>query len=141
MRFLSHFSMAIALATAGTLAITALPQDAHAQKKKKQKKPKLSKEFSAQAGPIQTALESENPAAAKPMVEGLLAQPWTGYDKFVAGQFAVNLGGKLKDNGLQEDGLKAMLSTEFTTPEQRASFNFFVGNFAYGGGRLSLIHI
>lgn len=135
MRFLSHFSMGIALATAGALAVTAFPTEAQAQKKKKQKKPKLSKEFGAQAGPIQKAIEGEDPASAKPLVEALLAQQWTGYDQFVAGQFAVSLGGKLKDQSLQESGLKAMVASGFTPAEQLGQYTFFLGNFAYGAGR------
>ncbi len=130
MRFLSHLSLAVALATAGAVTVTALPQTAYAQKK-----PKFSKEFQKQAGPVQAAIEGEDPAAAKPMVEGLLAQGWTGYDQFVAGQFAVSLGGKLKDQGLQEMGLKAMLASGFTPAEQVGVYNFFVGNFAYEGQR------
>lgn len=137
MRFLSHFSMGIALATAGAIAVTAIPTEVQAQKKKKQKKPKLSKEFSAQAGPVQQALEGEDPAAAKPMVEALLAQQWTGYDQFVSGQFAVSLGGKLKDQSLQEMGLKAMVASGFTPQEQLGQYTFFLGNFAYGAGRYS----
>ncbi|MEO9469154.1 hypothetical protein [Parasphingorhabdus sp.] len=138
MRFLSHFSMGIALATAGALTVTAFPAEVQAQKKKKQKKqkpPKVSKEFSAQAGPVQKAIEGEDLASAKPMVESLVAQPWTGYDKFVAGQFAVNLGGKLKDTSLQELGLGAMVDSGFTPAEQLGQFNFYLGNFAYGAGR------
>ncbi len=135
MRFLSHFSMGVALATAGAIAVTAFPAEVQAQKKKKQKKPKLSKEFSAQAGPVQKMIEGEDPASAKPMVEALVAQPWTGYDQFVAGQFAVNLGGKLKDQSLQELGLNAMVNSGFTPAEQLAQYTFFLGNFAYGAGR------
>ncbi|GAB5489440.1 MAG: hypothetical protein Pars2KO_30100 [Parasphingorhabdus sp.] len=135
MRFLSHFSMGIALATAGALAVTAFPTEAQAQKKKKQKKPKLSKEFSAQAGPVQKALEGEDPASAKPLVQALIAQQWTGYDQFVSGQFAVSLGGKLKDQSLQEIGLKAMLDSGLTPAEQVGQYTFFLGNFAYGAGR------
>ncbi|MEP2989009.1 MAG: hypothetical protein ABJN65_03840 [Parasphingorhabdus sp.] len=135
MRFLSHFSMGIALATAGAVAVTALPTEAQAQKKKKQKKPKLSKEFAAQAGPIQKAIEGEDPASAKPMVEALVAQQWTGYDKFVSGQFAVSLGSKLKDQSLQELGLNAMVSSGHTPAEQLGQYTFFLGNFAYGAGR------
>lgn len=135
MRFLSHFSMGIALATAGALAVTAFPTEVQAQKKKKQKKPKVSKEFGAQAGPVQKAIEGEDLASAKPMVEALLAQQWTGYDQFVSGQFAVSLGGKLKDQSLQESGLKAMVASGFTPAEQLGQYTFFIGNFAYGAGR------
>ena len=70
MRFLSHFSMAVALATAGTLAVTALPQDAQAAKKKKEKESeiKISKEIQPQVAAIQAAMATEAPATAKPLV-------------------------------------------------------------------------
>ncbi|SIN98353.1 hypothetical protein SAMN02745824_2531 [Parasphingorhabdus marina DSM 22363] len=135
MRFLSHFSMAVALAAAGTLTITALPSEAQAQKKKKEKKPKLSKEITPQVAAIQKAMAEEDPSPAKPMVEALLAGPWTGYDQFVAGQLAIQLGGKLKDTSLQEQGIKTSLASGQTPAEQAPVFNFYAGNFAYGAER------
>ena len=74
MRFLSHFSMAVALATAGTLAVTALPQDAQAAKKKKEAESsiKISKEIQPKVAAIQAAMATETPATAKPLVEALL---------------------------------------------------------------------
>lgn len=137
MRFLSHFSMAVALATAGTLAIAAVPQDAHAAKKKKDKAPKLeiSKEVRPKVAAIQEAMASETPATAKPLVEALLSEPLTGDDQFVAGQLAIQLGTTLKDTGLQERGINAALASGKTSAEQQPSFLFFAGNFAYTGGR------
>lgn len=135
MRFLSHVSMAVALATAGTLTVTALPTEAQAQKKKKEKKPKLSKEITPQVAAIQEAMKGEDPSVAKPMVESLLAGPWTGYDQFVAGQLAIQLGGQLKDTSLQEKGIKTSLVSGFTSAEQVPLFNFYAGNFAYGAER------
>ncbi len=138
MRFLSHFSMAVALAAAGTLAISAVPQEAHAQKKKKKEKaPKLeiSKEIRPQVAAIQEAMGSETPATAKPLVEALLAQPLAGDDQFIAGQLAIQLGSTLKDTGLQEQGINASLASGKTSAEQQPSFLFFSGNFAYTAGR------
>ncbi|GAB5481540.1 MAG: hypothetical protein Pars92KO_12970 [Parasphingorhabdus sp.] len=137
MRFLSHFSMAVALAAAGTLAISAVPQEAHAQKKKKGKAPKLeiSKEIRPQVAEIQQAMASEAPATAKPLIEALLAQPLAGDDQFIAGQLAIQLGSTLKDTGLQEKGINASLASGKTPAEQQPSFLFFSGNFAYGAGR------
>lgn len=135
MRFLSHFSIGVALATAGALAVTAFPAEVQAQKKKKEKKQKLSKEITPQVAAIQKTMGGEDPAAAKPMVEALLAGPWTGYDMFVAGQLAIQLGGVLKDTGLQEKGINTSLASGLTSAEQAPAFNFFAGNFAYGAGR------
>jgi len=137
MRFLSHFSMAVALAAAGTLAVSAVPQEAQAQKKKKDKaaKIKMSDEIKPKVADIQTAMASETPATAKPLVESLLAEPLTGDDQFVAGQLAIQLGSTLKDTGLQEKGINASLASGKTSAEQQPSFLFFSGNFAYGAGR------
>lgn len=134
MRFLSHFSMAVALATVGALAITAVPQEAQAAKKKP-KGPKNSKEFTAVIVPVQTVMAGEDPAAAKPLLDNVLAQQWTGYDQFVAGQFAVNLGATLKDQDLQEKGLIAMIASGFAPADQMPVFNFYLGNFAFGDER------
>ena len=133
MRFLSHFSMAVALATAGTLAVTAIPQEAQAQKKKKQKKVKLSKEFRAAAGPVQKAIESGD-AGAKGQVEALLAGPWTGAEADIAGQYAINLGATLKDTALQERGINKRLEAGLLDPQNRAKMLFFAGSFARGRG-------
>ncbi|MEP2102357.1 MAG: hypothetical protein ABJP02_12695 [Parasphingorhabdus sp.] len=138
MRFLSHFSMAVALAAAGTLAVSAVPQEAHAQKKKKKSKEsevKISKEVRPKVAAIQEAMGSEAPATARPLVEALLAEPLAADDQFVAGQLAIQLGTTLKDTDLQEKGINASLASGKTSAEQQPSFLFFSGNFAYSAGR------
>ncbi|WP_417621641.1 hypothetical protein [Parasphingorhabdus sp.] len=137
MRFLSHFSMAVALATAGTLAISAIPQEAHAAKKKKDKGSEItiSKEIRPKVADIQSAMGSETPETAKPLVEALLAETLAPDDRFIAGQLAIQLGGKLQDTGLQEKGIIASLDSGRTGAEQLPAFNFFAGNFAYGAER------
>lgn len=138
MRFLSHFSMAVALAAAGTLAISVVPQDAQAAKKKKKDKApqiEISKEIRPKVAAIQEAMGSETPATAKPLVEALLAEPLAGDDQFVAGQLAIQLGTTLKDTALQEKGINAALASGKTSAEQQPSFLFFSGNFAYTAGR------
>ncbi len=138
MRFLSHFSMAVALAAVGTLAVTALPQEAQAQKKKKKGKDsglQISKEVRPKVAAIQAAMASETPATAKPLVEALLAETLAPDDQFVAGQLAIQLGGTMTDTALQEKGIIASLDSGRTSPEQLPTFNFFAGNFAYGAER------
>ena len=137
MRFLSHFSMAVALAAVGTLAVTAMPQEAQAAKKKKEKESavKISKETRPKVVAIQAAMATETPATAKPLVEALLSENLGPDDRFVAGQLAIQLGGTLKDNDLQEKGIKASLESGLTGAEQLPGFNFFAGNFAYGAER------
>ncbi|WP_373490858.1 hypothetical protein [Parasphingorhabdus sp.] len=135
MRFLSHFSMAVALATAGTLAVTAMPQEAQAQKKKKEAEVKISKEVRPKVAEIQAAMATETPATAKPLVEALLAETVSADDRYIAGQLAIQLGGTLKDTALQEQGIIASLESGRAAPEQLPAFNFFAGNFAYGAER------
>ncbi|MEW4466783.1 hypothetical protein AB1K62_02985 [Parasphingorhabdus sp. JC815] len=135
MRFLSNFSMAVALAAAGTLAVSAMPQDAHAQKKKKAPKLKISNEIKPKIAAIQKAMGTDTPATAKPLVEALLAEPLTGDDQYVAGQLAIQLGSTLKDTDLQEKGINASLASGRTPEEQKPAFLFYSGNFAYGAGR------
>jgi hypothetical protein len=137
MRFLSHFSMAVALAAVGTLAVTALPQEAQAAKKKKEKDSgvQISKEVRPKVAAIQAAMATETPATAKPLVEALLAETLAPDDRFVAGQLAIQLGGTMKDTGLQEQGIIASLDSGRTGAEQLPAFNFFAGNFAYGAER------
>jgi len=137
MRFLSHFSMAVALAAVGTLAVTALPQEAQAAKKKKEKDSglKISKEVQPKVAAIQAAMATETPETAKPLVEALLAETLAPDDRFVAGQLAIQLGGKITDTGLQEKGIIASLDSGRTGAEQLPAFNFFAGNFAYGAER------
>ena len=140
MRFLSHLSLAIALATAGSLAVTAMPQEAQAAKKKKEEKApsvNISKEIRPQVAAIQTAMAGEAPATAKPLVEALLAQPLTGDDQFIAGQLAIQLGGTLKDTALQERGINSSLASGKTSADQAPAFTFFSGNFAYSAGRFA----
>ncbi|MGI9361114.1 MAG: hypothetical protein ACR2O7_06025 [Parasphingorhabdus sp.] len=135
MRFLSHFSMAIALAAAGTLAVSVAPQDAHAQKKAKAPKLDISNEIKPKIAEIQKAMGSDTPASAKPLVEALLAEPLTGDDQYIAGQLAIQLGSSLKDTALQEKGINASLASGKTPAEQMPAFLFYSGNFAYGAGR------
>ena len=138
MRFLSHFSMAIALASVGALAVAALPQEAQAAKKKKKEKKseiEISKEIRPRVAEIQAAMATETPETAKPLVEALLAETLAPDDRFIAGQLAVQLGGTLKDVSLQEKGIIASLDSGRTSPEQLPAFNFFAGNFAYSAER------
>ncbi|MEH6756618.1 MAG: hypothetical protein V7676_03800 [Parasphingorhabdus sp.] len=136
MRFLSHLSLAVVLAAAGTLAVSAMPQEAQAAKKKdKGPKIEISKEIRPQVAEIQKAMGSDTPASAKPLVEALLAQPLTGGDQYVAGQLAIQLGSSLKDTDLQEKGINASLASGQTSAEQMPAFLFYSGNFAYAAGR------
>lgn len=131
MRMFSHFSLGLALAAGSVLALTTAPV---AVAKEKEAKPKYSKEFAAEGGAVQKALEGD-PAVVKPMLDALLAKSWTGIDAYAAGSFAVNFGSKNKDDALTEKGVNMMLTSGFAQPAEAARLSFFAGNFAYGAGR------
>jgi len=142
MRFLSQFSLAVALATGAAVAVAALPTDAAAQDKKKKKKkkskrakPEYSKAFLAQAGPIQGLLAKGDFAGAKPGIESLIATNPVGDDAMATGSFAVQTGGQLKDKDLQEKGVNLMLASGKAAPGDIPQLTFFSGNFAYNAGR------
>lgn len=137
MRFLSQFSMIMALAAAGTMAISVAVPDAQAAKKKEEKAAsvKISKEVQPKVAAIQAAMASPTPETARPLVDSLLGETLAPDDQFVAGQLAIQLGGTLKDTKLQERGLNAAIDSGKTGPDRLAQFNFYSGNFAYGDGR------
>ena len=136
MRFISRFSFAVALAATGAVVFAMSPQEAYAAKKEKAPSVKISDAIKPQVIEIQKNLK-DNPAAAKPIVEALLAQQLTGDDQFIAGQLALQIGGALKDAPLQEKGINASLASGKVSAEQAPLFNFYSGNFAYGAGRYS----
>ena len=132
MRILSHFSIAIALATAGTMAVSVVPQAASAQNQKP-RKVKLSKAFKKAAGPLEKRVKAGDPSV-KAEVEQLLQQPWSGDDLDIAGQYAINLGAALKDKPLQELGINARLKSGVLSATNRAKLLRFSGIYAQGRG-------
>jgi tetratricopeptide (TPR) repeat protein len=126
---------ALALGTLAGGAMISTP----AMAAKKEPKPaplKLSPEFQKQAGPVQAALEAARAkpggdvTALKTQVEQLLAVASTPDDKYVAGQFAVSLGGIAKDQALQRKGVLAMLESGKSPAEEAAKLNVYAGQFA-----------
>src|SRR5688572_17337694 len=95
----------------------------------------ISKAFQPLAVAAQTAVNAAkaDPAqvsAAKAAVDAALAGATTVDDKFVAGQFAVSLGGQIKDPTLQRRGLQAMVDSG-KTPADNPKYNFFLSSLAY----------
>jgi tetratricopeptide (TPR) repeat protein len=111
-----------------------------------------SKEFIAAAGPIQSkvaeldklkgkaeagdaAAKAQLAADAKaltPDIQKALAVASTSKDKIIAGQYAVSVGGMSDDMVLRKQGVQAMLDSGELKPEQVPTFQFYLGNFAYG---------
>lgn len=95
----------------------------------------ISKAFQPVAVAAQTAVAAAktDPAqapAAKAAVDAALAAAATPDDKFVAGQFAVELGSAIKEPALQRRGLEAMVASN-KMPAENPKYNFFLSSLAY----------
>ncbi|WP_338468393.1 hypothetical protein RXV95_07555 [Novosphingobium sp. ZN18A2] len=144
-------ALAVALSTglaAGGLAVSAVPAMAK-DKKEESKSPKISAGFRKIAAPLSAALgkakdkpevkaAGDDPAKLgaaladeKAMVNQAFTAATSPDDQFVAGQFAVNLGGLAKDPALQRKGLKAMLESGFTPAAEVPKYSYFVGSLAF----------
>jgi len=75
---------------------------------------------------LQSALASE-----LAMVEPLFAAAETPYDKFVAGNFALQLGQLAEDNKLLNRALRAMVDSGKAAPENVPQLQFFIGQTAF----------
>src|SRR5206468_509065 len=69
--------------------------------------------------------------AARQALDAAFAAATTPDDKFIAGQFAVTLGGEVKDVALQRRGLTSMLESGKVPAADAPKYNFFVGSLAY----------
>lgn len=131
----SRMALGAAL-TLGVLAGGTTPALAAKEKPAKPAQLKLSPEFQKQAAPVQKALDEvkANPAnapAVKAQVEQLFTIASTPDDKFVAGQFAVSLGGAAQDPALQRKGINAMLESGKAPASEQPKLNFYAGQLAF----------
>lgn len=120
----------LALCGAG-IAIPALAKDkAPAQAAKAEGN---SKAFADAYAPFQAIVN--NPAgdlaAAKAMIPTIKAAIQNNTDKNVFGTALITLGGKLKDDSLQQQGLQLALDSGMGSPTQIGLYHFFLGKFAY----------
>jgi tetratricopeptide (TPR) repeat protein len=120
----SAFALALMTASAGVLGSAALTVPAQAQN---------SKDFVKVYQPIAeiTNAEGGDYASAKAQIPTLLGAVKNEDDRHAAGSLVLALGGKLKDQALQRQGLELMLQSGKVAPEQVGQFQFFVGNLAY----------
>ena len=134
----SALGIALALGTVvgGTLVSV---EPAHAQKKPKQQSAKItpSKGFLAAAAPAQQAIEKAQPseaaavADARAKLDQAFAVIENQDDRYMAGSFAVGLGGKIQDNALQQKGVAAMLESGKADAETRPKLLTAAGQLAY----------
>lgn len=97
-----------------------------------QSKPKNSKKFVDAYTPVSNAVNAEGGDlnAAKAQLPGVIAAVENETDRFLAGNLALVLGGKLSDKSLQRQGLEIMLQSGQVEPDKVSQFQFFVGQLA-----------
>lgn len=120
-------ALALGLAGGATLgAPAAIAKDAP---------PKLSKGFTALAGPLQADIaKAKDPASAaalRPKVEAAMAAAQTQDDKFFAGQFAVQVGQTAKDSALMRKGLQAVVDSGKLSGAELGKYNYYLGGAAF----------
>lgn len=146
-RFKANTGLAMALAAGLALSgVTMGAAPAYAAKN--------SKEFLAVAAPLQKKMDEleklktkadAGDAAAKAQVESgakqltaevqaAQAAAKTEDDKLIAGQFGVTLGGMSGDMKLRQNGAQMMVDSGKLKPDQLPTYQFYLGNFAYGAG-------
>ncbi len=150
---LSRTAMGAALALGLVAGGVMTSQPAFAQKREKAPKGggqmKLSADFQKAAMPVSQAIDAAKAkpevvaakgkpaqlatalAAEKGMIDPLFAAATTPEDKFVAGQFAVQLGGLAEDPAMQRRGLQSMIESGKAAPADVPKFQFFIGQLAY----------
>ncbi|MBO0750324.1 MAG: hypothetical protein J2O44_07855, partial [Porphyrobacter sp.] len=130
--FAARAALAVALASGIALGGAALSTPAFA--KDKEAKPEgNSKAFVDAYTPFQTIIN--NPAgdfaSARAMVPTIQASIQNATDKDVFGKALIALGDKLKDDGLEKQGIQLALDSGKATPAQAGIFHFFLGKFDY----------
>ena len=138
-RWLSRSALGIALAAGVVAGGTLVASPALAKKAESAPKLKPSKGFVAIAGPLQKALAELAPddpaavAAIRTQLDQAFAAVEVEDDRYYAGTFAVNLGGKLKEPALQRRGIKAMLESGKSGADE-PRYNSIAGQLAYQAG-------
>ncbi len=130
----ANIAMAVALMCGTALGVTAMEAPAHAQKKKeKETKPDYSKAFVAAYQPVDEMLKAEAPDlnTVKAALPGVLAATETPDDKYATGGLYYNVGRLSNDETLQIDGVKQMLASGKTSPENIVKFNTLAGQLSY----------
>ncbi|MGB3471968.1 MAG: hypothetical protein WBA51_14200 [Erythrobacter sp.] len=128
----SNFVLAIALVT-GTAMVAGhiVPDEAHAQRKKKDKKEKApkaeySEAFIAAYNPAEEALKVEGVdiATVRPQLDALIPVSVSPDEQIAAGGLIYNAGVKSSDRGLQLQGMELMLSSGKVASADAGRYNF-----------------
>ncbi|KTE17622.1 tetratricopeptide repeat protein [Sphingopyxis sp. H115] len=130
-------AMAVLLGCALTTTAPVAAQDKPKKEKKKKEEAKgggisVSKAFMPAAKKLEDAGKAKDAAAMQAALAEGQSTATTPDDKYLVGFYQLQLGLLNKDQGLQAQGLDAMLESGKTPAESVAVYNFFSGNFAYG---------
>lgn len=140
----SNLAFAIALATgSAVIAGALLPAEAHAQRKKKDKKekdeskPQYSKEFIEAYQPVNEALNAEgaDAAALMPQVRSIIPLANSPDEKLAGGGLVYNAGIKAGDRAVQLEGMGIMLSSGKVPAENLGQYNFIAYQLATALGQ------
>lgn len=136
----SRLTLAVALATGGAVAMTAVATPAMAQKKDaKAPKANYSKPFVAVYQPLAAAVTGAgDPAAVKPQLPALKAAASTPDDKYAAGQVVYTVGAKTNDVALQREGLDIMLDSGKMEGADYAKNLYAAASLAYNADDLAV---
>lgn len=133
-----QLGLAVALA-AGTavLAVPGFTDAAHAQKKKKDDKqeapkPVYSKEFVAAYQPLEAAIKAPGAdlGTLKPQIAALQALTVSPDEQLALGSLMFNAGIVGKDQNIQFEGVKLMLASGKTNPDETGRFNVVASQIA-----------
>ena len=132
----SRLALAVALATTGLFAATAIEAPAYAQKKKKgeeqQAEKNYSKEFVAIYQPLAQQVEQGTDVTAlRGQIPTLTGAVQTEDDRYVAGNMILQIGQRSEDQALQKQGLEMMLQSGKVPAANVGQFNLIAGQLAY----------
>ncbi|MGI8944413.1 MAG: hypothetical protein ACR2FJ_09345 [Qipengyuania sp.] len=135
-RTTSTLALAVALATGGVVATTALAAPAAAQKKKDAEKPAkaaYTEAFIAAYSPAADLMKVQpvDVAAVRALIPAMLAAVESADDKHAAGSLVYSAGQAAQDYALQLQGAELMLESGRVPVENQAQYNFLAGQLAY----------
>ncbi|HEX7710231.1 MAG TPA: hypothetical protein VF418_04775 [Sphingomonadaceae bacterium] len=138
-RLARNFAFSLAVAGMGAAGMTALAAPAHAADKNKQDasegKPQYTKAFVEAYKPLQDVVNKATDAASaepgRALVQPMVAAIANDDDRMAGGSILLQLGLKLNDKELQQQGLTMQLDSGKVPADKQAVFNYYVGGMAW----------
>jgi len=130
MRLVSPVAFGLMLAVAGSAMVATPALAAKKEKAPEAVKRNFSKGFVETAQPLEKAAQAKDYAALAAALPAAEAAATNADDKFLVGNYVLQLGTGTNDPAKQRDGIKRMLATG-TAGADEAKFNFFAGQLAY----------